>query len=66
MLITNKHVSIESFVINVNSNRIERALTYKYLGVIVDEKLTRKEHCKQLCCTTTKYVGVMYKFKHYV
>ena len=66
MLITNKHVSTESFVINVNSNRIERTLTYKYLGVIVDEKLTWKEHCKQLCCTISKYVGVMYKVKHYV
>ena len=51
MLITNKHVNIESFVINGNSNRIERTFTYKYLGVIVDEKLTWKEHCKQLCCT---------------
>jgi len=40
MLIANNHVSTESFVINVNRNRIERALTYKYLGVIVDEKLT--------------------------
>ena len=66
MLITNKHVSTESFVINVNSNRIERTLTYKYLGVIADEKLTWKEHCKQLCCTISKYVGVMYKVKHYV
>ena len=37
MLITNKHVSAESFVINVNSNRIERTLTYKYLGVIVQQ-----------------------------
>jgi len=43
MLITNKNVSTESFVINVNRNRIERTLTYKYLlGVIVDEKLTWK------------------------
>jgi len=66
MLITNKHVSTESFVINVNSNRIERTLTYKYLGVIVDEKLTWKEHCKQLCCTISKYVGAMYKVKLYV
>jgi len=46
MLITNKHVSPESFVINVNSNLIERTLTYKHLGVIVDEKLTWKELCK--------------------
>jgi len=66
MLITNKHVNTESFVINVNSNRIERTLTSKYLGVIVDEKLTWKEHCKQLCCTISKYVGVKHKVKHYV
>jgi len=66
MLITNKHVSTESFVINVNRNRIERTVTYKYLGVIVDEKLTWKEHCKQLCSTISKYVGVMCKVKHYV
>jgi len=48
MLITNKHVSTESFEINANRNRIQRTVTYKYLGVIVDEKLTWKEHCKQL------------------
>jgi len=46
MLITNKHISTESFVILANSNGIERTLTYKYPGVIVDEKRTWKEHCK--------------------
>ena len=35
MLITNKHVSTESLVINLNRNRIERTVTYKYLGVII-------------------------------
>jgi len=39
MLIRNKHVSTESFVIDVNSNHIERTSTYKYLGVFIDEKL---------------------------
>jgi len=63
MLITNKHVSTESFVKNVNSNRIERTSTCNYLGVIVDENLTWKEDCKQMCCTISKYVGVMYKVK---
>ena len=66
MLITSIHVSTESFVINVNSNRIETTLTYKYLGVIADENLTWIEHCKQLCSTISKYVGVMHQVKHYV
>ena len=56
----------ESFEINVNINRIERSLTYKYLGVIVDEKLAWKEHCEQLCSTISKYVGIMYNVNHYV
>ena len=66
MLITNKHASTESFAINVDSNRIERTSIYKYLGVIVDQQLTWKEHCKWLCCTSSKYVSVIYKVKHYV
>jgi len=65
-LITNKHVSTESFVINVNRNRIERTVIYKYLGVTGDEKLTWKKHYKHLCSTISKYVGVMYKVKHYM
>jgi len=40
MLITHKHVSADSIEINVKYNRIERTLSYKYLGVIADEKLT--------------------------
>jgi len=40
MLITNKHVSTESFAIFSNGNRLKGTLIYKYLGVIVDAKLT--------------------------
>ena len=66
MLITNKPASTESFVINVHNNRVEITLTCKYLGVIVHEKRTWKEHCKQLCCTISKYLGVIYKVEHHV
>jgi len=45
-LLTNKHVGRESCVMIANSYRIESALTYKCLGVIIDEKLTWKEYCK--------------------
>jgi len=64
MSITNIHVNTESFAITANGNRIERTLICKYLVVIVDEKLTWKEHCKQLCCTISTYVGVMWKLHH--
>jgi len=58
MLITNKHITIDSFETTVNGNRIERTLNYKYVDVTVDDKLTWKENCKRLCCTISKYVGV--------
>jgi len=35
MLITNKHVSTESFKINANGNNIERTLIYKYCVIHV-------------------------------
>jgi len=58
MLITNIHVSTESFAINADGFRIERTLIYKYLGVTVDEKGLAKSICKQLCCTISKYSTV--------
>jgi len=50
-------LSKESFEINANGNYIKKNfdLLYKYLGVILDEKQTWKEHCKQPCCTISKY-----------
>jgi len=38
ILITNKHVLTEFFIINANSNPIEKTLIYKCLGVSVHEK----------------------------
>ena len=47
---TNEHVDTDSLKIKVNRNRFERALSYKHLGVIVNEKVTWKDNCKRLCC----------------
>jgi len=47
ILITNillVHTGI--FVIKAKVNYIKRTAIYKYLGVILDENLTWKEHCK--------------------
>ena len=65
MLLTNKHANTVSFDMNVSGNHIERTLNYKYLGVIVDEKLALQENCQRLCSTISIYVGAMHKVKHY-
>jgi len=44
----------------------EKSFMWKYLGVIVDGKLSCKGHCKLLCCIIFKNVGAMYKVKCYV
>jgi len=66
LLIKNKHINADSFEINESFNRIERASCSKYLGVIADDKLNRKENCKRLCCTMSTYLGAIYKVKYYV
>jgi len=65
MLFTKKHVNTDSIKININDHRMEGTSRYKHLGVIVDVKLTWKEKCKWLCCAVSKYVGVIYKVKHF-
>ena len=49
ILITNKHVRTEFFIINANSNPIEKTLIYKCLGVTVHEKWFAK-------CSAKSYV----------
>jgi len=57
MLIINRHVNTYSYKFKTICNSIERVLCYKYLGVILDEKLAWLQN---------EYVGVMYKVKYYV
>jgi len=48
---------------NVNILRLNEA---KFLGVILDEKLTWSSHIKALRCKMARYVGILYKIKSYI
>ena len=45
---------------NVNIQRVEEA---KFLGVILNEKLSWSPHLKALKSKMARYVGIMYKIK---
>lgn len=50
----------------INSTEIKRNEEVKYLGVIIDEKLTWKEHIKYVILKITKFCSIFYKLRYLV
>ena len=50
--------------IKIGQNILERHKSGKFLGVILDEKLTFKEHLTTITSKISKVVGLFYKLKH--
>ena len=48
----------------INNTRIERKSEAKFLGVIVDDKLTWAHHIKAIRTKMNRYVGIMYRIKN--
>jgi len=49
------------FKININKNAISRVNEFKYLGVIIDEKLSWKNHISYIQSKLAKVSGIIYK-----
>ena len=47
----------------INGTRIERKPEARFLGVIMDEKLTWAKHIKAMRIKMNRYIGIMYKLK---
>ena len=54
---------IKKFKINVNNYCIKQADEFKYVGVIVDNKLNWHKHIEYLCTHVSKAAGVIYRLK---
>ena len=48
----------------VNNTKICRAPCVKYLGVLIDEKLSWQQHIQDLCNKLVKYTGIFYQIQH--
>ena len=65
ILISNKTIT-DNFNINIKGVELKRDTYAKILGVIVDEKLTFKEHIKQLVSKLAKYMYILVKLAKYI
>ena len=54
----------ENFEIQMGGNTIEQTETYKYLGVIIDEKLSWKPHIDKMCSKLASVCGILSKIRH--
>ena len=54
---------IDNFVVSIDNTVIQRVNEARFLGVIVDDKLTWSSHIKTVRSKMARYVGIMYRIK---
>ena len=63
MIFSRARLNLDRFTISIDNTVIERKTHARFLGVIVDEKLSWVEHIKAIKAKMARYIGVMYKLK---
>ena len=61
MIFSRKQNQIENIVIKIEGQIIERVTQTKFLGVIIDEKLTWRNHVNHISTKIAKDIGIMIK-----
>ena len=60
----NTRVDDEGFELKMADHIIERTKTYKYLGLIVDEKFSWADHINEVCWKLSQAAGVIFKVRN--
>ena len=63
MIFTKRRVDLSSLQVRIDNTPIERKAEARFLGVIVDEKLSWSSHIKAVKTKMSRFIGVMYKIK---
>ena len=59
----NKKIPPNNFIPKLNNIPIERKSVTRFLGVLLDDRLTWSNHIAAINSKMSKYVGVLYKLK---
>ena len=63
MVFSNKHVD-DIYTININGISINRVYVTKFLGVLIDSKLSWMEHIRHVRNKVAKSLSIVYKAKY--
>jgi len=67
LLFKNKNESnVDKIELKINNELLEEKVFAKYLGIIVDNKLTWENHIKHINTKLTKSNAFLVKLRHYV
>ena len=61
--IINNRVVNDSFELKMGNHIIERTKSYKYLGILVDEKFSWTNHIDEICFKLSQVAGVIFKIR---
>ena len=59
----NKKIDEEIIKIYIDNHQIQRVTNTKFLGVLIDEKLTWSVHVNDICCKISRSIGAMNRLK---
>ena len=65
MLFSNKITTVPNDII-LNDSVIQRVRSIKFLGLVIDEKLSWKAHIDNICKIIARNIGVMSKLSHFL
>ena len=61
---TNSNVTHRHFDVKINGNSLERVMHTKFLGIIIDDKLSWQRHIEHVRNKVSKTIGVLLRVRH--
>ena len=65
MIFSNKLIDYDRVNVSLDNTTIDRCTSLKFLGVIIDSKLSFNEHIDVICNKISKSIGILNKLKHF-
>ena len=66
MIFSNQRKNRRDIKVKFNNKNLEQCCTYKYLGIVIDDKLDWRAHIEYICKKVSKGCGALAKLRHSV
>ena len=66
VMLVNKNMNVsitDNFELKMGNHVIERTKSYRYLGLLVDEKFSWRDHINEVCSKLSQVAGVIFKIR---